>query len=70
MLALSSAAGVIGSTLAWLIGWLAESIGLQSAMWLLLLGPVCLILFLPALEEGTSGGTEGAASGSRDPRTG
>jgi hypothetical protein len=50
MLALSSTAGVIGSGLAWLIGWLAALAGLPAAMWALLLGPVCLIVFLPRRE--------------------
>jgi FSR family fosmidomycin resistance protein-like MFS transporter len=66
MLALSSVAGVMGSVFAWLIGWLAESIGLQAAMWLLLLGPVCLILFLPGPKEGTPSFADRSASGSRD----
>jgi FSR family fosmidomycin resistance protein-like MFS transporter len=58
MLALSSTAGVIGSGLAWLIGWLATLAGLPAAMWALLLGPVCLIVFLPS-GEGRRAGTGG-----------
>jgi FSR family fosmidomycin resistance protein-like MFS transporter len=61
MLALSSVAGLLGSGVAWLMGWMAESNGLQTAMWLLLLGPVCLILFLPGAEE-----RERPASGAQD----
>ncbi len=48
MLAVSSVAGIIGSGFAWAIGWLAGLAGLQPAMWLLLLGPVGLVLFTPA----------------------
>ncbi len=56
MLALSSTAGVIGSGLAWLIGWLAALAGLPAAMGLLLLGPICLIVFLPRGEGRRAGG--------------
>ena len=52
MLALSSAAGVIGSGLAWAVGWLAGVAGLQAAMWLLLLGPLGLLLFVPGGRRG------------------
>jgi FSR family fosmidomycin resistance protein-like MFS transporter len=58
MLALSSTAGVIGSGLAWLIGWLAALAGLPAAMWLLLLGPTGLIVFLPR-GEGRRAGRDG-----------
>jgi FSR family fosmidomycin resistance protein-like MFS transporter len=52
MLALSSAAGVIASGVAWVVGALAESAGLQAAMWLLLLGPLGLLLFVPSRGRG------------------
>jgi FSR family fosmidomycin resistance protein-like MFS transporter len=52
MLAFSSVAGVIGAALAWLVGALAELAGLQAAMWLILLAPVSLILFLPSPKDG------------------
>jgi hypothetical protein len=29
------------------VGWAANSLGLQTAMWLLILGPVSLILGVP-----------------------
>jgi len=54
MLALSSTAGVIGSGLAWLIGWVATLAGLPATMWVLLLGPACLIVFLPSGERSRS----------------
>ena len=47
VMALNSLAGVLGGALAWFIGLAAERVGLQTAMWLLLLGPVCLALFVP-----------------------
>lgn len=33
--------------IAGLIGWTAGLAGLQTAMWLLLLGPLCLVAFVP-----------------------
>jgi FSR family fosmidomycin resistance protein-like MFS transporter len=51
VLALGTLGGVLGSGLAWLVGWLAEQAGLPAAMWLLLLGPVSLVLFVPKSEK-------------------
>lgn len=45
--AISSVAGLLGGVLAWSVGFTAGELGLQAAMWLLLLGPVCLALFVP-----------------------
>lgn len=45
--AVGSMVGLLGSGLAWLVGWVAGLAGLPVAMWLLLLGPVSLILFVP-----------------------
>ncbi len=46
-----SAAGSLGGLLlgvmTWAVGWAAGAAGLQTAMWLLLLGPLALILFTP-----------------------
>lgn len=47
MMAIHSVVGVLGGGLAWLVGWVAAQAGLPAAMWLLLLGPVCLVLFVP-----------------------
>jgi FSR family fosmidomycin resistance protein-like MFS transporter len=52
VLALGTAGGVIGSGLAWLVGWIASQAGLPAAMWLLLLGPISLALFVPKREKG------------------
>ncbi len=47
VMALNSVVGVLGGGIAWLVGWVAAQAGLPAAMWLLLLGPVCLVLFVP-----------------------
>jgi FSR family fosmidomycin resistance protein-like MFS transporter len=54
VLALDSTAGVLGSLLPWLVGWLAGQFGLQTAMWLLWLRPVSLLLWVPAVRAGRS----------------
>jgi nitrate/nitrite transporter NarK len=48
--AITSLSGILGSVFPWVIGWSAERLGLESAMWILLLGPICLALFVPRPE--------------------
>jgi FSR family fosmidomycin resistance protein-like MFS transporter len=48
--AISSLMGLLGGAMIWFIGWSAEQAGLQSAMWLLLAGPLALIFFMPKPE--------------------
>jgi len=50
VLAIVSLAGVFGGLLPWLVGWLAGRMGLQTAMWLLWLGPLSLLLFVPGVK--------------------
>lgn len=45
--AAGSVGTILSSALIWLIGWIASLAGLQLAMWLLLLGPLALVLFVP-----------------------
>lgn len=45
--ALNSLSGVISGGIPWVIGLAATQWGLEQAMWLLLLGPLGLILFIP-----------------------
>ncbi len=45
--AISSVAGALSSGAAWFVGWVAAQLGLPVAMWLLLLGPLSLSLFVP-----------------------
>jgi hypothetical protein len=47
VMAIHSVVGVLGGGIAWLVGWVAAQAGLPVAMWLLLLGPICLVLFVP-----------------------
>lgn len=45
--AIGAVTGLCGVALTWLIGWLASQAGLSTAMWLLLLGPLGLAIFVP-----------------------
>lgn len=47
VMATTSMVGVVGSLIPWLVGWTAEQAGLPAAMWILLAGPVMLLLFVP-----------------------
>jgi FSR family fosmidomycin resistance protein-like MFS transporter len=51
VLAVTSLGGLAGGALTWLVGWLAGSAGLAAALWLLLLGPVSLLLFVPGARD-------------------
>jgi FSR family fosmidomycin resistance protein-like MFS transporter len=53
--AVSSLASIAGSILVWFVGWVANETGLQSAMWLLLAGPLVLVLFVPRAERDGEG---------------
>lgn len=55
VLALGTVTGVFGSGMFWLVGWVANQSGLPAAMWLLLLGPVSLALFVPRAGKVRSG---------------
>jgi FSR family fosmidomycin resistance protein-like MFS transporter len=54
MKAVQSLGGLAAGAIAGLIGWVAGLAGLQTAMGLLLFGPLCLVAFVPrpALEQG------------------
>jgi FSR family fosmidomycin resistance protein-like MFS transporter len=47
VMAIGSLAGLFGGGLTWLVGWTANQAGLPAAMWLLLIGPLSLVLFIP-----------------------
>ncbi len=51
VMAINSITGLLDSALVWMVGWVAGQIGLQGAMWLLLAGPLSLILFIPARRQ-------------------
>jgi FSR family fosmidomycin resistance protein-like MFS transporter len=48
--AIGSLMGMLGGALIWLVGWIAGQASLQVAMWLLLAGPLALMLFVPKPE--------------------
>jgi FSR family fosmidomycin resistance protein-like MFS transporter len=47
MKAVQSLGGLVAGALAGVIGWVAGLAGLQTAMWILLLGPLCLAVCVP-----------------------
>jgi FSR family fosmidomycin resistance protein-like MFS transporter len=47
VMAINSLTGPIVGGILWFIGWMAAQAGLPAAMWLLLVGPVSLALFVP-----------------------
>lgn len=50
--ALQALLAPLGGGLFWLVGWLAAQVGLERAMWLLLLAPLALLLFTPRDGDG------------------
>jgi FSR family fosmidomycin resistance protein-like MFS transporter len=54
VMAVNSLAGLLGGAFAWAVGWVAGQAGLPAAMWLLLLGPLGLLLGVPR-EAGSRG---------------
>ncbi|HSB67660.1 MAG TPA: MFS transporter [Anaerolineales bacterium] len=48
VMALNSAIGALGGGISFLVGWVAARAGLPAAMWILLIGPVSLVLFVPS----------------------
>lgn len=51
VMAISSLAGLAGGVMTWFIGWFAGLAGLSTAMWLLLAGPISLVLFVPSPQK-------------------
>jgi FSR family fosmidomycin resistance protein-like MFS transporter len=47
VMATNSLIGLLGGGISFFIGWVAAQAGLPAAMWLLLAGPICLVLFVP-----------------------
>lgn len=47
VMAINSIFGLLGGGIAFLIGWVAARAGLQAALWILLAGPISLVLFIP-----------------------
>jgi MFS transporter, FSR family, fosmidomycin resistance protein len=51
VLALDNISGMFGKMLPFIIGLVAQAYGLQSAMWLLLAGPIALLIGLPSKRQ-------------------
>ena len=47
VMATNSIIGVLGGGISFFIGWVAAHAGLPAAMWILLIGPISLVLFVP-----------------------
>jgi FSR family fosmidomycin resistance protein-like MFS transporter len=47
VMAITSLFGLLGGSISFLIGWVAARAGLPAAMWILLIGPIILVLFIP-----------------------
>lgn len=47
VMAINSVIGVLGGGISFFIGWVAAQAGLPAAMWILLAGPISLVLFVP-----------------------
>jgi FSR family fosmidomycin resistance protein-like MFS transporter len=50
VMAINSVIGLLGGGIAFFIGWVAARAGLPAAMWILLAGPISLVLFVPRQE--------------------
>jgi FSR family fosmidomycin resistance protein-like MFS transporter len=53
VMAINSVIGVLGGGISFFIGWVAAKAGLPAAMWILLAGPICLVLFVPRHKPAT-----------------
>jgi FSR family fosmidomycin resistance protein-like MFS transporter len=52
VMAIGSVVGILGGAIIGLVGWVASEAGLPAAMWMLLAGPVILLLFVPRPQNG------------------
>ena len=52
VMAIGSLVGILGGLITGLVGWVASEAGLPAAMWMLLAGPVVLLLFVPRPRKG------------------
>ena len=52
VMAIGSVTGLFGGVITGLLGWVASQAGLPAAMWMLLAGPVILLLLVPRVKNG------------------
>ena len=69
VMAIQAVISVISMSLVWLVGWTAAQAGLPAAMWLLLLGPVALVGFVPKSGTQALGSQVGCNLGNQAQRT-
>jgi FSR family fosmidomycin resistance protein-like MFS transporter len=55
VMAINSVIGVVGGGISFLVGWVAAQAGLPAAMWILVAGPIFLILFVPKPQQAAHG---------------
>ncbi len=55
VMAVSSLFGLLSSGISFVIGWVAARAGLPAAMWLLLSGPLVLVIFIPRVSSKLGG---------------
>jgi FSR family fosmidomycin resistance protein-like MFS transporter len=53
VMAIDSLSGLAGGGVSWMVGALASAAGVGTAMWLLLAGPICLLIGMPAYQDAT-----------------
>jgi FSR family fosmidomycin resistance protein-like MFS transporter len=51
VMAIHAVISVVSMSLTWLVGWTAAQAGLPAAMWLLLVGPAALVVFIPRASQ-------------------
>ena len=56
VMAINSVIGVFGGGIFFFVGWVAAQAGLPAAMWILLIGPISLVLFVPRHKQPVKGG--------------
>jgi MFS transporter, FSR family, fosmidomycin resistance protein len=54
VMAINSVIGVLGGAISFFVGWVAARAGLPAAMWILLLGPISLVIFIPRHRSATT----------------
>jgi len=64
VIAIDSLASLAAGGITWMVGAVASRAGLGVAMWLLLAGPLCLALGVPAFKPATQ--TDAAEDGNHD----
>lgn len=53
VMAINSIIGLLGGGISFFVGWVAAQAGLPAAMWILIVGPISLVLFVPKHKPAT-----------------